>query len=102
MARFVIKLQDQKNTWYLVWSTVVDAPITIGMTSGELRKWWKKEYGDHELIDFDARIMPHVKAYGHSATYHKGSVEDLITPNRAGPEESNIGISEIINHYCKR
>lgn len=32
MGRAIIKLNDGKRDWYLEWSTVVDAPVTYGMS----------------------------------------------------------------------
>lgn len=41
MPRFIIKLTDPKDglSYYLIWSTVVDAPVTYGLSLDEIKEW---------------------------------------------------------------
>lgn len=52
MAHSIIKVEGK----YLIWSTVVDAPITYGMTREQLEKYWRDEYGRRGMEDLAERI----------------------------------------------
>ena len=43
MGRFIIKLSGEGRDFYLEWSTVVDVPITSGMSLKEFKKYLTHE-----------------------------------------------------------
>lgn len=45
MGRFLIRLDGDEGPRYLEWSTIVDAPVTFGMTREELATHYRDEYG---------------------------------------------------------
>lgn len=98
MPRFIVKLTDQKTDYYLMWSTVVDAPITMGLSREEFKEWYQEEYGNHGMIDFDSRIE-RVDAKGTSSMMDK-NVEETVRFNRAGPKGAPISLQEIIRFFC--
>lgn len=96
MGNFVIKLKDS----YLVWSTVVDAPTTLGIMDKaaiveELDL--KRRYSDEQI----AEIFEQVDKTG---IYSRNgwTLETLLCANRAGPNESELTSDEIYKAYCLR
>lgn len=79
MARYLARLADPRDgrEWWLEWSTIVDAPVSWGAT----------------LLDSlpNGRTLrpPHPD-------------EDLLCGNRAGPNETELTLVEIIDRYCLR
>lgn len=95
MSASIIKLGDA----YLLWSTVVDAPTTRGLSLVELRRIIKKDGGDNAMRDLPAR-MERVEATGTSA--YGETVEGVISVNRAGPGECELTRDEIEEFYVRR
>lgn len=96
MAHGIIKLGGQ----YLVWSTVVDAPVTYGMTLKKLREHLKTEHGEEGLRSLPLRLE-RVEAKGTSFV-HDDDVTDTIWLNRAGPGEKPLHMVEIEDFYVRR
>lgn len=94
MGRAIIKIKD----YYLIWSSVVDAPVSFGMNRVELEKWLKEEYGRAGLSDW-LRMIPRVDEIG-TSFYERDSVEDTIDGNRAGPMGACLTLDEIYTAYC--
>lgn len=101
MPRFIIKLTDEKtNTdYYLEWSTVVDAPVTYGLSLGEFREYYRHEYGQSGMRDFDQR-MERVEKTGSSA-YQDGFLSTILAHNRAGDSEKSLSREQILELYCR-
>jgi RNase P/RNase MRP subunit POP5 len=93
MGRYIIKIRDQ----YLEWSTIVDAPVTYGMTLQELREYIKEEYGNEGLEELPQRLE-RVEKTGTSA--HGGDLEGTLLCNRAGLDETELTEDEIYDVYC--
>jgi len=90
MGRCLIKIKDK----YFEWSTIVDAPITIGMSKSELEKHIKEEYGNEGLKGLPERLE-RVSKTGTSSLIPGENLESLISENRAGENESHISADEI-------
>ncbi len=92
MGTYIIKLDNQ----YLLWSTVVDAPVSYGMkTQNDVAL--ELEMRGQYTRNFPER-MERVEKNGISATDH--TLEELFKFNRAGPNESCLTKAEIIAQYC--
>jgi hypothetical protein len=94
MPRYIFKLKDR----YLEYSTVVDAPVTSGMTLDEFREHYREEYGRKGMQGLEQRLQ-RVEEKGISAVLYK-SVEDLLANNHAGPKECKLTVDEIYRAYC--
>jgi len=100
MSRIIVKLDGKAGPRYLEWSTVVDAPVTFGMTLEEFRDYYRDEYGRRGMAELERRLA-RVEAQGSSA--HEGSAaEDVIAGNRAGPNDRRLSRAEIYRAYCLR
>ncbi len=100
MGRSIIKLTEGPKTWYLEWSSIVDAPITYGMSLYELEKYIQDEYGRQGLEHLAERLV-RVDAVGTSASGYE-SIDQFLSFNRAGPNETTFTKSQIIDWYCHR
>lgn len=94
MGRYIIKIKDQ----YLEWSTVVDAPVTYGMSLTEFEEFTKEEYGQHGLMELPKRLE-RVERKGTSSMMDS-SLESLVSYNRAGENSTCITLDEIYERYC--
>lgn len=93
MGRTIIKIEGE----YFVWSSVVDAPITYGMTKEELKTFIKDEEGNQGLENLDLRLA-RVDAKGTSSMIHN-SLEEQISFNRAGEDEKCLTLDQIYKKY---
>ncbi len=96
MPRYILKLRDR----YLEWSTIVDAPVTDGMTLDEFRDYYRSEYGEHGMTGLDARLE-RVEKNGTSAMVPHHNIDYLISTNRAGPNETCLTEEELYREYCQ-
>lgn len=99
MGRATIKLTDKKTNidYYLEWSSVVDAPVTNGMSLEEFKEYFEKEYGTINLPRLESRLKK-VEETGTSSSLL--SLESLSNFNHAGHDGRTLSIEEIINKYC--
>lgn len=96
MGRVIILIKDR----YFEWSTVVDAPVSPGMTLKELRRYIRRRYGTEGLSELAERLE-RVQAKGTSSLIHD-SLEEEILLNRAGPRETRITADEIYELYTEK
>ncbi len=102
MANGIIRLERGGREWFLEWSTVVDAPVTCGMSEAELRDHVKEEYGNRGLERIEARLE-RCRRCGHSYLDDESqTVAEFVEYNRAGPGESCLTVDELIDAYCVR
>ena len=93
MSRFICKLDDI----YFEWSTVVDAPVTFGMSLEEFTEYYRFQYGQHSFESEFGGRMGRVEAKGTSSMLDS-SIDELISFNRAGPKESCIDKETLIKY----
>lgn len=96
----ILKLSEGKKSWYLEWSTVVDAPVSFGMTLGQFKKFYQEEYGRSSMDELERRLE-RVEEKGTSSLIH-ASADDLISYNRAGKNETILSKQQLIDVYCIR
>lgn len=102
MGRVIIKLTDPKTKkeYYLHWSSIVDAPVTYGLTKKEFKKYYKEEFGNEGMRTLD-KDLELVDKKGHSSHYNM-TVNDIIERNRAGKNEKKLTKKQIIERYCRK
>lgn len=93
MGKFIIKINDK----YFEWSTIVDAPITYGMSLEELSAYIRRTQGT-EGLDLLPKRLERVNQKGTSAIDR--TLDNLISSNRAGINEKNITAEEIYKQYA--
>lgn len=95
MPQYILKIEGR----YLLWSTVVDAPITFGASREGIAAEIESLYGTEVRRDHEAR-MDRVERTGTSAIGE--SAESVMRHNRAGPKESDLSLDEIAEFYVRR
>lgn len=101
MPRYIVKLPCDGDDYYLEWSSIVDAPVTGGMTLKEFHSYYKEQYGTEGLDRLPER-MERVNESGTSDTINRRPVEDWLAYNRAGEGEACISVEEIIELYIRQ
>lgn len=96
MPRYIIKIGDK----YLEWSTIVDAPVTFGMSLSDFAKHYQNAYGNEGLHGLASR-MERVEKFGTSCMDGE-SIGSFLKVNRAGPNEAPLSIANIRRAYCDR
>lgn len=94
MPRYICKLEHEGQPIYFEWSTIVDAPVTYGMTLEQFTEYYQEQYGRQGMFDFEER-MKRVEAKGTSAHNYR-DVEEVIAANRAGPDEKALSKEELV------
>jgi hypothetical protein len=99
MGRGLVRFERDGREWFVEWSTVVDAPITYGLTEAELRDYIREEYGRQGSADLDERI---VRCRGTGTSFRGETGPTVILGNRAGHNEALLSEDEIVEWYCVR
>lgn len=99
MPRYIVKLDGK----YLEWSSVVDAPVTFGMSLEEFKAYYQDAYGrgDPSAASHLESRLERVEATGTSSHVHE-SADDVIAFNRAGRGETLLMKQQIIDYYVHR
>lgn len=99
MAHLIARFTSKKTgrDYYLIWSTIVDAPITFGMSLQAFKGYYARQYGQME--DLKGRLQ-RVKSKGTSAIGYK-NIKHLIRMNRAGEKEKHLTYDQIVSKYCE-
>lgn len=102
MGTYILKINDEKTNidYYLEWSTVVDGPISYGMSLEEFKKYYKEEYGNAGMKILEER-MERVNKNGCSGRYPDDKLEDFFKFNRAGKNETRLNEEGILDKYCR-
>lgn len=96
MPRYIVKLED----YYFEWSTIVDAPVTFGMKLDEFKEYYQEAYGTEGMRDLDYRLE-RVEMF-ETSSITPTTIKEMIKGNRAGPDETELTIDEILKAYCLR
>lgn len=99
MPQYIIKLSDKTTDYYLIWSTVVDAPVTYGQQLEYFKRYYKKQYGEEGMKELVGRLE-RVEKTGISAHPPFDDLDDLFLCNRAGDNETKLSKKQIIAKYC--
>lgn len=103
MPRHIMKLHDDRDNkdYYLEWSTVVDAPVTYGLSLEEFKEYYKQQYGNEGMRLLEERLS-RVEEFGISALPPFDELDDYMKHNRAGEKESCINKEQIIDRFCRQ
>jgi hypothetical protein len=100
VGKYIIKLPCDGRDYYLEWSTIVDAPVTFGMSRDEFEEYYREEYGNSSMREFADR-MRRVDEKG-TSDRRDSCVEDTIGFNRAGKDETRLSVEQIVDHWIRR
>jgi hypothetical protein len=77
----------------------VDAPITYGMPRDEFDAFMQEEHGRQYMENDHAERMARADKYETSAMSREPSLARIIRSNRAGPNETELTLEEIVAKY---
>jgi len=92
MPRFLLRLDDDL---FVEWSTVVDAPVTYGMTLNEVKGWLEAD-GTRAEVDKPAALERLLTTGTSHIDVDQFGPDSAIVCNRAGPGEKHLSKSELI------
>lgn len=100
MPIIIIKLNNPKtsNDNYLLWSTIVDAPVSYGALLGDFKTTYILLNGTNSAAELADRLV-RVELKG-TSDYHDEDVDVTIAGNRAGKDETCLTKEQIIEQYC--
>lgn len=105
MGSGIVRLVEDPEPLYVIWSTVVDAPVTFLMTRDELREFVIEDAvrraRESATRDFPGR-MDRVDTNGTSFYTPPYTVDDMVSYNRAGPDETELPTAEAIADYLRQ
>ena len=96
MPQYICKLPNDN---FLLWSTVVDAPVTYGLPREEFDDFMQDEHGRQYMEKDHPDRMARAEKFGTSALGRPTSFSDIIVCNRAGPNETPLSMEEIMAEY---
>jgi hypothetical protein len=113
MGQTIVKLKHEGQDYYLLWSSIVDAPVTYGLSLEELEDYLREEEGARYMRDTHPMRMERVQKRGHSsymdANCESGEefVRHQIHQGRANklPDDDPGGwwtVEEVIRDYIVR
>lgn len=85
---------------FLVWSSVVDAPIAFALTAEEFTAFVVRD-AERVARGDAARMLAAARDTGTSSRMVR-SLADVICVNRAGPDEARLKEDEIMEFYVRR
>lgn len=93
MPKYIVKHACSDGvTRYMVWSTIVDAPLTFGCSLDEIFAFWREEYGERGVEAL--RRSLEASGFDH--------LDAVIGGNRAGRDETRLTRQQIIDYYLER
>lgn len=96
MGRAILKFGDDK---YVIWSSIVDAPVSYFMTLEELQDWVFEDSDTSTLVKLQTHMMAlqaRLKRCDRTGTsMHGSTIEGHLSCNRAGPNEECLTRAEI-------
>jgi hypothetical protein len=104
------RIANLKNDHYVIWDTTFDAPITKIMTYSEMEaeiKSWSVENFDQSMNQkIFLKLLENAKMWGVSTQLVESNnpieqVIELISGNRAGEDEEEITLEQIVLNYSK-
>ena len=94
MSHLIIRMNVDGAAQYLVWSTVVDAPLSLGVSRDELVDWWLDAHGESSRASLATQLRDADWDGGMSARSRRNCAR-LVRGNRAGMHAVELSLDEI-------
>lgn len=99
MARYIIRLEDNGEEFFLEWSADAGRPHGWGYAYPEFLTEYTRRYGIDAVANLSERLE-RVAKKGTSSRFL--SLADLLAGNRAGADGTRFTAEQIIDWYCRR
>jgi hypothetical protein len=94
MGAGVIRVDDNGEERFLVWSSVVDAPLSFACTEAQFIEYWV-EREQRRAREEAERMIARAREPGRD-------LSDVVVANRAGPKEVALTEDEILEFFVRR
>jgi hypothetical protein len=101
MGKAIFKVDDNGEERFLVWSSVVDAPVTFACTAKEIIEMFVEDARE-DATRMAQDMIDRARATGSSSRMGYVTLAHVVAANRAGPNESTLTEDEIIEFYVRR
>ena len=101
MGKVIFKVDDNGEERFLVWSSIVDAPVTFACTEEEIVGLWVEDAKERATEEAQ-RMIERARATGSSSRMNYNTLADVVGVNRAGPSESALTENEIVEFFVRR
>lgn len=103
MGKCIFKVDDNGEERFLVWSSIVDAPVTFACTAEEIEAYFVEEAIERAKRD-TAEMIERARRRGTSSLVDGGTLADFggRGANRAGPDETALSTKELREFYVRR
>ena len=95
MGRYIVKLPHPERP-YIEWSSISDAPTTYGLSREEMLVYLRLRQ-DHRTEPPEDRLA---RADDTGTSAWNSTLEEVLSCNRAGPNEEHLTAEEIVARYC--
>lgn len=100
MGKCIYKVDDNGKERFIVWSSVVDGPVTFALTAEEIEAYLVEEAVERAKRDV-REMLERTRRTG-TSSYDGGSLADEGGANRAGPDETCLSADELFEFYVRR
>jgi hypothetical protein len=101
MGKAIFRVDDNGKERFLVWSSIVDAPITFACTAEEVTEMLVEDAReDAERMAQD--MIDRARVTGSSSRRGFITLADVVAANHAGPSGSALTEDEIVEFYVRR
>lgn len=101
MGKAIFKVDDNGKERFLVWSSIVDAPVTFACTAAQIVAFFVEEARE-DATQMAKRMIERARASGSSSRMGVYTIANVAGGNRAGPDESALTEDEIIEFYVRQ
>lgn len=100
MPTYIIRLIDPRGgkAYCMEWSTIVDAPVTEGMSLPDFMDFYRRQYGESKTRCIGGRLE-RVERTGISSECD--TLEQICRHNRAGERETSLDYFGLLDAYCR-
>ena len=100
MPQYILKFLDKGNSYYMMWDTVKDAPITYGASLDEFSRWYLRTYGAQIFETELPKKIELADRKGISSKMHN-RMEDILSDNKAGDGGVELTKEQIVEKYIR-
>jgi hypothetical protein len=102
------RIVNLQKDHYVIWSTIVDAPVTMIKTYKDMeayiKSWPSSNYSENSKKIIYLKLLENAKKWGVSTQLVKSDhpqdqIDEIIFGNRAGDSEEELTLQEIIEKY---
>lgn len=103
MGQYGVKLVDPRDeqAYYLHWSEIVDAPVFIANTLEGYKEYIRNRFGSDGIAHMERGNRFTLLESTGVSTPRYGNAADAVAFNRAGPNERQLSVGELIE-LCRR